>query len=670
MMSLKETANNNFSRVNFEIYICILFSVLLILIAALTSLFPINNYDIWWHLKTGEYIVSESSIPGTDIYSFTAEGNSWITHEWLAELIFFAVYSAGGLNSLIIFKVFMAILVAFILLVNIYKRDYKNLLIYILLAAAISIGSYRLFIRPHIFTYLFLATLTVSIFSPGYFHRNKFITLLAIPLLFLLWANIHSGFIIGLGVYWIIAIGAAIENKLDKSESRYSFTESLRTILLPPAVATLAALINPNGIKAFVYPFLLASDPVLKNAIAEMVSPFEILSTEKFYWFLLIVVICFAVYGLIRNLKKRPAISLILLIGIISGLMSIRNSYEFAILTMAALTATSGTIPRRYFWPGFLATLIFVVSLGFYASSYINNTRGIKLGIGEDFPQGAAGFLEGINYSGKIYAPLGWGSYLIWSVWPEVKVFIDGRLLVYGADLLNKYHYIRQDEPGSLEMLAGYGTEAVMVPIGQERWRIRNAVALSPDWQLCYYDDNSVVFLMKNDHNREWLEQYGFNKIDPLAPGYLRKDTQRADTAIIVEEALRAYEQSPGAVTTSAVLARAYYLNADFSSAAGYYKEAITLAPMMTNFLYQVATSYHRGGELDSAVVWYEKAIAAMPTHEQSYFEYGAIEAGRGNYQKAIDIWKRVLEFNPQSQAAGFIDQVKKMMEETKPDSG
>jgi len=357
------------------------------------------------------------------------------------------------------------------------------------------------------------------------------------------------------------------------------------------------------------------------------------------------------------------------LVGIVSSLISIRNSYEFAIITAAVLITTFGTFPRRFTRLGFLVTLIYVISFGYYSSDYIYNTRGIKLGVGEDFPQRAAGFLNNIDYSGNIYAPLGWSGYLIWSGWPQLKVFIDGRLLVYGADLLNRYHYIRQVEPGALEMLADYGTEAVMVPIGQKRWRVRDALAVSPDWQLCYFDDKSIVYLSRDDHNREWLEEYGFTKIDPLAPGYLCKDAQRADTAVIMKEASRAYRQAPGEVTTSAVLARAFYLNADFDSAAAYYKKTAALAPMMTDFLYQVATSYHRGGELDSAAIWYEKAIVAMPTYEQSYFEYGAMEAGRGNYEKAINIWKRVLEFNPQSQAAGFIEQVKRMMEAARPDS-
>lgn len=669
-MSAKKPAASFFSREYVVKYIYALFSLWIVIIVALTSLFPINNYDIWWHLKTGEYIVSEKAIPDVDIYSYTAAGNEWITHEWLAELIFYAVYSAGGFDLIIIFKVLMAVLIAAILLFYFYKSKDKNPLVFILIIAAICIGSYRLFARPHLFTYLFLAALAVTIFDPSYFKRSKIVSLLFVPILFLLWASIHSGFMIGLGVYWIIGMGAAIEDKLSKSKYRRTFYESLKTFLLPPALASLAALINPNGVKAFTYPFLLASDPVFKSAIAEMVSPFELLAIEKLYWVLLIVIIGFAIYGLIYNLKKRPAISVILMIGVISSLFSIRNSYEFAILTVAASITTMGVFPRRFFRSGLSATFILLILFGYFTSGYIKKARGIGLGFGEDFPQGAAGFLNEIDYKGKIYAPLGWSSYLIWSGWPDLKVFIDGRLLVYGADLLNEYHYIRQNEAGALERLTGRGTEAVLIPIGQMRWRIRDAIAVSPGWQLCYFDDKSVVYLMKNGHNRRWLENYGFNKIDPLAPGYLTKDAQRADTAIIVEEALRAYEQSPGSVTTSAVLARAYYLNSDYISAANYYKKAVSLEPRMTDFIYQVANSYHHGRELDSAVVWYEKSIAAMPTYEQSYFEYGAIEAGRGRYEKAIEIWERVLRFNPDSQARNFIEQVRQIMSNVEKDSG
>jgi len=669
-VSANKAKSNIITKVTYAGYAYFACGLFIILIAVFTSFFPIDNFDIWWHLKTGEYIVSEKTIPDSDIYSFTAKGNSWTTHEWLSELIFYAIYITGGLNLLIIFKVFISVLIALILLYHLRKREHKNPLLYILITAAVCIGSFRLFVRPHLFTYLFLTILSVYILNPRYFDKNKFSTLLLIPALFLVWANIHSGFVIGLGVYWIVAVGALVGGKYRKSKERLSFYDSIKRFLLPPAIASLAAFVNPNGIDAFIYPFLLASDPVFKSAIAEMVSPFEIFSTQKLYWLLLVIIIGFAVYGIFRNIRKSPTVSLILLIGVISSLISIRNSYEFALLTAVACVVTFPSFTRGLLWFGSLSALFFIVCCGYFCSKYINDTRGIKLGISAELPHSTADFLEKIEYKGNIYAPLGWGSYFIWRGWPDIRVFIDGRLLVYGPRFLNEYHYIRQNEAGALERLEGYGAEAVAVPIGQQRWRIRDAVDVSVEWQLCYFDDNSVVFLKKNVHNSEWLRKWGYEKIDPLRPGYLSGQTERADTAMIVKEALRAYKQSPGSVTTNAVLARAHYLNSDYLLAADYYKAAVSIEPRMLDFFYQVATSYHRGGELDSAAVWYEKSIAVKPEYEQSYFEYGAMEAARGRYEKAIEIWERVLRFNPDSQARNFIEDVKKMMNDTGSDSG
>jgi hypothetical protein len=668
-VSKKRNLNTDLPHTGSDKYIFYAIGFIIIVIAALTSFFPIENYDIWWHLKTGEYIVSEKAIPDSDIYSFTAEGKSWITHEWLAELIFYAVYVAGGLNFLIVFKVLVSVLIAFLLLYHIRNSKYKNPLLYILVVAAICIGSFRLFVRPHLFTYLFLTIVSINIFNDRYFDRNRHITLLMIPAIFLLWANIHSGFVIGLGVYWIVAVGAVVQGRNRKTGRYFSFSDSLKKYIIPPAIASLAAFLNPNGIKAFTYPFLLASEPVFRDAIAEMVSPFEIFSTQKIYLLLLVIIIGFAVYGIFRNIRSRPAISVILLIGVISSLTSVRNSYEFALLTAVASIVTFPSFTRGLLWAGALSAFVFTVCCGYFSSKYIYDARGIGFGISADLPHSTADFLDKIEYRGNVYAPLGWGSYFIWRGWPDRRVFIDGRLLVYGPQFLNEYHFIRQNEPGALEMLESYGTEAVAVPIGQLRWPIRDAVAVSPDWQLCYFDDRSVVLLRKNDRNNEWLEEWGYSKINPLMPGYLNSEAQRADTALIVEEALRAYELSPGSVTTNAVLARAYYLNSDYVKAASYYKTAIMLEPRMTDFIYQVANSYHRGGELDSAAVWYEKSIAAMPTYEQSYFEYGAIEAARGRYEKAIEIWERVLRFNPDSQAKKFIEDVRRIMSSIEKDS-
>ena len=256
-MSENKTVNEDSPRVNIARYSYVLLAVLVLIIAALTAFFPINNHDIWWHLKTGEHILSEKSIPSTDLYSFTAVGKPWITHEWLAEVIFYLLYLAGGLNLLIIFKVIISTLISFIFVYNLGRSESRNPLIFILLAAGICLGSYRIFVRPHLFTYLFLSILSVNIFKSGYFERKKILTLIIMPVLFLFWANIHSGFVIGLGIYWIVAVIPLILPWGKNAGNASTFRETAGRRLLPPALATVAALLNPSGIHAFTYPFIL-----------------------------------------------------------------------------------------------------------------------------------------------------------------------------------------------------------------------------------------------------------------------------------------------------------------------------------------------------------------------------------------------------------------------------
>ena len=83
------------------------FEVYVFVFAFLFASRPLSDGDFWWHLKTGEYIVRNFSIPRIDFYSFTVPGRHWVAHEWLSEVIFYLVYSRAGFNTLIfIFTIF------------------------------------------------------------------------------------------------------------------------------------------------------------------------------------------------------------------------------------------------------------------------------------------------------------------------------------------------------------------------------------------------------------------------------------------------------------------------------------------------------------------------------------------------------------------------------------
>src|SRR5215813_819424 len=56
--------------------------------------------DLWWHLKTGEQIVTTKTVPHTDDYSFTKQGTEWVAHEWLSEVFLYGVFKFLGLTGL------------------------------------------------------------------------------------------------------------------------------------------------------------------------------------------------------------------------------------------------------------------------------------------------------------------------------------------------------------------------------------------------------------------------------------------------------------------------------------------------------------------------------------------------------------------------------------------
>src|SRR3989338_3388982 len=162
------------------------------LIFGLELHFKPANQDIWQHLKTGEYILKEKSIPRADIYSYTAFGNEWVTHEWLSQIIFYFFYFKFGMVSLIFLKAVIITLTFFILFKLINKNKNSNLyLSLILIVFAAFITRYHSYARPHIFSWLFIAVLLFLLQKKLYVY---------IPLLTLIWANTHGSVLLGLAI--------------------------------------------------------------------------------------------------------------------------------------------------------------------------------------------------------------------------------------------------------------------------------------------------------------------------------------------------------------------------------------------------------------------------------------------------------------------------------------
>ncbi|MGA7631490.1 MAG: hypothetical protein WCB11_12030, partial [Terriglobales bacterium] len=178
-------------------------AILLFGLLAMTARNAIDP-DLWWHLRTGQWIVESGHIPHSDPFSFTRAGHAWISHEWLSEIIFFELYKHAGAPALIVFSAIITTFGFMLLYLRCLPGGQNRhwaaaATALAALASAPSFGA-----RPQMFTFT-LASLLLFLVERGE-SRPKL--LLWIPPLFLLWLNLHGGF--ALGPALLVAYGAGV----------------------------------------------------------------------------------------------------------------------------------------------------------------------------------------------------------------------------------------------------------------------------------------------------------------------------------------------------------------------------------------------------------------------------------------------------------------------------
>ena len=225
-----------------------IFPFALFLFFFLLSLTLIHNYDLFWHLKTGQWMIENRKIPVADFYSFTRMGTPWINHSWLSQILFYGIYQLGGYSALIFSK---AILTGFLMLLlnqilgsKIRNNSYRILLLTFLFLLIKD----RLMVRPEIFTAV-LFGLVISILYYSLSNHPK--VLYFLPLLFILWFNLHAAALAGL-----FYLGAWIGGQWIESILKKGWRETLPLIKKYSFIGIVCLLstgITPRGFMTLFY---------------------------------------------------------------------------------------------------------------------------------------------------------------------------------------------------------------------------------------------------------------------------------------------------------------------------------------------------------------------------------------------------------------------------------
>ena len=646
--------------IGYKSSLTLIFLALVLGLSFVIGFFKIANYDIWWHMKTGELILKQG-IPQTDPFSFTAFGNHWVTHEWLAEVIFYLLYQMGGLTVLILFKGAVSAAIAFLIFHFGMKNGASAPFSAAVSMLAVAAMSYMMYARPHAFSFLFLAIIAYVLFGSERSPRARiWQRWVIVPVVLWLWANMHAGFILGLGVYWVVVATEFIFPPVRGLAASERFMRSV----VPASLATLLCLVNPNGIDIFTYPIMIAGNPVFKSTIGEWVSPVYIGKRE---WLALTILSLSSILGIVAaaaHLKRRPDISLIMIAVGVSAWLAVRNIQNFAIvlapaiLTLVPEWAAGRPKIKPYFARAItVGSLIWIIGIFLMIRDYQGTHNRLGLGIQRGLvPEGPARYLERIGFEGNIANILSDGGYLIWAGCPRWRVFVDGRLDVYGEELITEYRRLIEGSPDAPDKFERLKVGAAVLPMPPLMGAVRNLLSKDPRWALAYFDDYYIVFLNKQARTADSIGNLAFEKINPLQTGYGIADDTEPDS--LLHEAERAIGFEPNSSLVNAIYAQALARKNEHVRAADYYKKALSIQPGRIEFYRTIGEMYLHANASDSASAWLFKALKVRPNDPWTYFDLGMLCARQSRFPEAESYFRQAVALDPNNPAQRMLERL------------
>jgi hypothetical protein len=476
-----------------------IFEVYVFVFAFLFASRPLSDGDFWWHLKTGEYIVRNFSIPRIDFYSFTVPGKPWVAHEWLSEVIFYLVYSRGGFNTLIFIFTVLTVLAFWI----VFRRTKSHPFVkgFAVLLSVWSILP-TMGVRPRTFTLLF-AAIYLAVLHRFVRERETRAIWWLVPLM-ILWVNLHAGFLLGL-VLIGVAIAGVVLDAWFAGEKLASQLPRLKTLALVFVACLVAVNLNPQGPRIFLFPFEFFLSPVQQDQIVDWLSP----DFHQKELFPLLALIMLTIASLALSPKRvRPSE---LLLYLATLYMTLKSNRHMAILALVAgpmladylqhwldttrFTRTFGesrsasTGRRKVIFNLILLVPLIACLIKLKSVIYSPPTQK-QIGV----PLNAVSFLKANGITGNTFTdPNIWGGYLIWET-PSNPVYIDGRIDMYGDEFIREYLGIIRGLTRWQEPFDKYDVQVALV---SPTTPLRLQLEQSPQWQQLYRDEMAVVFRRK-----------------------------------------------------------------------------------------------------------------------------------------------------------------------------
>src|SRR6266478_3378206 len=286
---------------------------------------PLADADIGWHIRTGEMILARHSLPRTDPFSSTMQGQPWFAWEWLYDILLGILHGACGLNGVVWLCALLVAAIFALLLSQLIKRGTGLVLAVLLMLLAEAAATIHLYARPHIVSWLFSLLWFIELDRwEGWEHGRlpRWIPWF-FPASMLLWVNLHGGWLFGIAMLGIYTLASFVETvRLRDAFAAIRAAHRARAMAVAWAASAVATLVNPFGWRLHTHIYRYLSDRYLMNRIDEFRSPdFHGWAERCFAVILMLVLIAFAGH----RKKLRLSHLLVVLLAVYAGFYASRN---------------------------------------------------------------------------------------------------------------------------------------------------------------------------------------------------------------------------------------------------------------------------------------------------------------------------------------------------------
>ena len=456
--------------------------------------------DFWWHLRVGRWMVENGRLPAQDLFTYTVSNHVWTDHEYLTEVLMWLTYSSFGLTVLSI--AFGLLTWAGFWLIYLQVRRQPFVIIGLGLAIGAVAGAPIWGPRAQMITF---ALSCLELYWLRGYLSGRSRALNYFPLVMILWANLHGGWVIGFA--WLgVALAAEFLSWAWNHENPAHLMH-VRRLAIIGLVSALAVAATPHFLSLYPYPFQTQGSEAQQRLIVEWASPnFHNVELRPFEAMIFLAVVGFAL--------RRPSVYdlLLALLGIGLALQNVRNIALFVAAVTPVVVTTYGEWwrelaaarrwsyqlpPRRLF--AVTTAIVLVVIAGITTVRVAGNVSPAKQQTmdAETYPVAAADWLAAHPAVGtRMYNQYGWGGYLAYRFYgdPNRRLFIFGEAALMGDQLLNEYEHVQDIHPDWKHILDKYQVDYVVYNKGAP---LPNLLATQPDWTLVYEDSVAVIYVRK-----------------------------------------------------------------------------------------------------------------------------------------------------------------------------